>query len=144
VLALTHGELQAKEVSVRKELRSDSPPVLGDRVQLQQVLLNIIMNGIEAMAAVTDRRRELTIKSQLGDHRDLLVTVQDSGIGFDPNDAERIFDAFFTTKPDGMGMGLSISTSIVEAHGGRLWTSPGVPHGTAFHFTRPTAGANPS
>jgi PAS domain S-box-containing protein len=142
VLALTHGELQAKEVSVRKELRPDSPPILADKVQLQQVLLNLIMNGIEAMAGVMDRRRELAIKSQLSDHNDLLVTVQDSGIGFDPSDAERIFDAFFTTKPNGMGMGLSISTSIVEAHGGRLWTSPGVPHGAAFHFTVPTAGAN--
>jgi PAS domain S-box-containing protein len=144
VLALTRGELQAKGVLVRKELLPSPPTIKGDRVQLQQVLLNLIMNGIEAMAPVADRRRDLAIKSQLDDRRYLVVTVQDSGVGLDPSGADRIFEVFFTTKAEGMGMGLSMSASIVEAHGGRLWTSPGVPHGTAFHFTVPTAGANPS
>jgi PAS domain S-box-containing protein len=144
VLTFTQNELQARRVTVRKELQADAPAVMGDRVQLQQVLLNLLMNAIEAMAPITDRRRELVITSLPDDQSNVVVTVQDSGTGLDPNDAERIFNAFFTTKADGMGMGLSISTSIIEAHGGRLWASPAVPHGTAFHFSVPAASGGPS
>ena len=117
------------------------PPVLGDRVQLQQVLLNLVMNGIEAMAAVTDRPRELLIRSHPHEAAQVLVAVQDTGVGIDPNDLDQLFSAFFTTKPAGMGMGLSISRSIVEAHGGRLWATPNEPHGAIFHFSLPVGPA---
>jgi len=109
-------------------------------VQLQQVVLNLVMNAVEAMASLTDRERVLGITSQRTDDGSPIVTVEDSGLGLDAANADRIFDAFFTTKPGGMGMGLSISTSIVEAHGGRLWASPNLPHGTTFHFTLPIGG----
>ena len=140
VLTFARNELQAKGILIRRELRSDLPSVMGDRVQLQQVILNLVMNGIDAMADVTDRRRILSVKSQLDERGSVLVTVQDSGAGLDPQHAELVFSAFFTTKPDGMGMGLAISTSIVEAHGGRLWVSAGEHPGTAFHFTLPATG----
>ena len=140
VLTFARNELQAKGILIRRELRSDLPSVMGDRVQLQQVILNLVMNGIDAMADVTDRRRILSVKSQLDERGSVLVTVQDSGAGLDPQHAELVFSAFFTTKPDGMGMGLAISTSIIEAHGGRLWVSAGEHPGTAFHFTLPAAG----
>jgi C4-dicarboxylate-specific signal transduction histidine kinase len=139
VLTFARGELQAKSILIRKDLRADIPSTMGDRVQLQQVILNLVMNGTDAMAAITDRRRVLSVKSDLDENGNLLVTVQDSGSGLPSQDVERIFDAFFTTKPEGMGMGLAISTSIVEAHNGRLWAAPQHPHGTAFHFTLPAA-----
>jgi PAS domain S-box-containing protein len=139
VLSFARGELLAKGVSVRLALLEGLPCIIGDRVQLQQVALNLVMNAVEAMASVTDRERVLAITSQRLDDDSLVVTVEDSGLGLDAANAERIFDTFFTTKPSGMGMGLSISTSIVEAHGGRLWASPNLPHGTAFHFTLPVA-----
>src|SRR5262249_12475093 len=140
VLAITRGERQARQVSLQLELNEDVPAVIGDKVQLQQVVLNLVMNAIEAMAAVTGRRRVLTIKSQCGEDSGALVTIQDCGTGLDLANSERIFQPFFTTKPGGMGMGLSISTSIIEAHGGRLWASPAHPCGTAFHFSLPGAG----
>jgi signal transduction histidine kinase len=116
------------------------PAVLGDRVQLQQVMINLVINGMEAMVPVTDRPRELLIRSQR--EADLvLVAVQDSGTGIEPDNVDRMFDAFFTTKPRGMGMGLSISRSIIEAHGGRLWATANVPRGAIFQFTLP-AGPN--
>jgi len=102
-------------------------------------VLNLVMNAIDAMATMTDRRRVLTIKSEGAKDGEVWVIVEDSGPGLDPATTERIFDPFFTTKPGGMGMGLSISKSIVENHGGRLWASPAVPGGTAFHFNLPTA-----
>jgi PAS domain S-box-containing protein len=139
VLGFARGELFAKSILVRPALLEGLPGVTGDRVQLQQVVLNLVMNAIEAMASLTDRERVLAITSQRADDGSPIVTVEDSGLGLDPANTERIFDAFFTTKPDGMGMGLSISTSIVEAHGGRLWASPKLPHGTAFHVKLPAA-----
>ena len=118
------------------------PRILGDRVQLQQVLINLIMNSIDAMRTITDRPRELLIKS--GKNPDgVLIQVQDSGRGLDPGQADRIFAPFFTTKPQGIGMGLSISRSIVESHGGRLWAVPG-PNGALFQFTLPSNGSNVS
>jgi signal transduction histidine kinase len=111
--------------------------VLGDRVQLQQVLINLVLNGIDAMTSNTDRPRSLLIRAHQPDADHVCVAVQDSGIGIDPADLDRLFHAFFTTKPGGMGMGLSISRSIIEAHGGRLWATAHVPHGAVFQFTLP-------
>jgi C4-dicarboxylate-specific signal transduction histidine kinase len=135
VAVLAQGEARRKRVELRMELADDLPPVLGDRVQLQQVLLNLVMNGIDAMNAVGDRPRELIIKTQDSDADQVRVAVQDSGTGLDAQNAERVFNAFYTTKPEGMGMGLSISRSIVHNHGGRLWAVANNGPGTTFHFT---------
>ncbi len=137
VTMLLRRELIRSRVSLRTDLSSDLPHVSADRVQLQQVLINLVMNGIEAMRMVSDRPRELLIKSAM--HPDgVLVQVQDSGTGFDLKHADRIFEPFFTTKPDGTGMGLSISRSIVESHGGRLWAESGS-DGAHFQFTLPSS-----
>jgi signal transduction histidine kinase len=141
VLILAHGRLKSQQISVEVELHEDLPHVLADRVQLQQVLLNLIMNGIDAMASIRDRARSLVIKSELQPPCDVLISVQDVGSGIDLEDMGRIFDAFFTTKSNGMGMGLFICRTIIEAHGGRLWASAGAPHGSNFHITLPVAGA---
>jgi len=134
VLALARNELLASGITVKTELPTNVHPVLGDRIQLQQLMLNLIMNGIDAMSAIDDRPRELVIKSaELPEG--VLIQVQDSGKGLDRGQADRIFEPFFTTKPNGIGMGLSISRSIVEAHGGRLWATPGSPYGAVFQFT---------
>jgi signal transduction histidine kinase len=124
-------------VTARMELAGALPPVLGDRVQLQQVIINLIMNGIDAMTSVSDRPRELVIRSEPHEQDQVLVAVQDSGIGVDPMDTDRLFDPFFTTKPGGMGMGLPICRSIIEAHGGRLWASRNVAAGATFQFSLP-------
>jgi len=139
-ILLVQREVLSHGVSLQTELASGLPPVLGDRVQLQQVVINLLMNGVEAMASVTDRPREILIRSQLHEAGQVLVAVLDSGIGIDSETAERLFSAFFTTKPSGMGMGLSISRSIIRAHGGRLWVSPNPDHGAAFQFTVPING----
>ncbi len=142
VLSLTRQELQRSQVSTRVELDPDLPRALADRVQVQQVVLNLVMNGIEAMRGVADRARVLKVKSTVAPPANVAVTVEDTGIGFGNNDPEHIFETFFTTKKDGMGMGLSISRSIVQAHGGRLWASAKAPIGAAFSFTLPgIAGA---
>jgi signal transduction histidine kinase len=112
-------------------------PVLGDRVQLQQVLLNLIMNGVEAMSTIEERSRKLVIRTQNDEADQVRVTVQDSGIGLAPQSMDRIFDAFYTTKHGGMGMGLSISRSIVQNHGGRLWVVANDGSGTTFQFNVP-------
>jgi PAS domain S-box-containing protein len=137
VIPLVRVALLRHEVSLAVELAPELPRVLGDRVQLQQVILNLVMNGTEAMAGVEDRPRELTIRSQPHDGEHVTVAVHDTGVGIDPNHLDRLFDAFFTTKPGGMGMGLSISRSIVEAHGGRLWATPNEPHGATFQLSLP-------
>jgi two-component system, LuxR family, sensor kinase FixL len=137
VLALAQGEVRRSKVLLRTELAGDLSPVLGDRVQLQQVVLNLVVNGIEAMSTVQDRPRDLLIRTQQSQNDEVCVTVQDVGVGLNREDAERIFDAFYTTKRDGMGMGLSISRHIVEDHGGRLWAIPGESSGAAFQFTIP-------
>jgi C4-dicarboxylate-specific signal transduction histidine kinase len=135
VARLLRHELTRSRVSLRTDLAPDLPYVLGDRVQLQQVMLNLIMNGIDAMSMITDRPRELLIQS--AKHSEgVLIQVQDSGAGIDPGQADRIFEPFFTDKPEGIGMGLSISRSIVESHGGRLWSVPGA-IGALFEFTLP-------
>jgi signal transduction histidine kinase len=114
---------------------------LGDRVQLQQVIINLVMNGVEAMQSVTDRPRELVIRSCQERTQQVLVSVVDCGVGISAENADRLFNAFFTTKSSGMGMGLSICRSIIEAHGGRLWAAANVPHGATFQFTLPVNAA---
>ncbi len=135
VINLTQHEAVRKGVALRTELAGELPPVLGDRVQLQQVILNLVMNGIEAMENVTDRPRELLIRSSEDESDKVLVAVQDSGIGIDSQHLEKIFDTFYTTKSQGMGMGLAISRSIVENHDGRLWAVPNDGPGATFQFT---------
>jgi len=135
VLTLTGSELKRHGVLLRAELLAGGRRVVGDRVQLQQVLLNLVMNAIEAMKPITARSRELTVSSTLAEAGSIVVAVEDTGTGLAPEIAQRIFEPFFTTKPDGLGMGLSICRSIVEAHGGRLWASPREPHGTVVRFT---------
>jgi PAS domain S-box-containing protein len=143
VINLTQHEAMRKGLVLRTELAHDLPLVLGDRVQLQQVILNLVMNGVEAMASVADRPRELFIRSRQHESDKVLVAVQDSGVGIDRENLGKIFDAFYTTKPQGMGMGLAIGRSIVENHGGRLWAIPNDGPGVTFAFALPceTAGA---
>ncbi len=142
VAVLLRNELARNHVSLSMDLGSDLPRVSGDGVLLQQVLINLIMNGIEAVSSVMRGLRELTIKSSR-DHDEVSIQVKDSGSGFDPQQAEHIFEPFFTTKPEGIGMGLSISRSIVESHGGRLWAESG-PTGAFFQFTLPANGGGVS
>ena len=137
VVALTDHELRNHDIVLRTELDGTLPPVVGDRVQLQQVLLNLIVNAVEAMSTVHDRSRELTIVSRQDGSNAVLVEVRDSGIGLDAQRAEQVFEAFYTTKAEGIGIGLSISRSIIEAHGGRLWASANAPHGAVFRFSLP-------
>jgi signal transduction histidine kinase len=140
VLALVSIDLQRHQVTLQTEIEELLPPVIGDRVQLQQVLLNLIMNAVDAMDPVTDRPRVLHVRSKLNQPEGVLVSVEDTGTGIDPADAERIFAPLFTTKPRGMGMGLSICRSIIEAHRGKLWASPGEKNGSVFQFVLPTNG----
>jgi signal transduction histidine kinase len=135
VVLLMQNEAVRKGVALRIDLAADVPPVLGDRVQLQQVILNLVMNGIEAMNTVADRPREMVIRSSAQESDNVLLAVQDSGIGIDPRNLDKIFDTFYTTKPQGMGMGLAISRSIVENHGGKLWAVPNDGPGATFQFT---------
>lgn len=135
VLNLTEHEALRKGVVLRTELAADLPFVLGDRVQLQQVLLNLIINGVEAMSSVADGPRELLVYSRLHESKQVLVGVQDFGVGIEPENLKKIFDPFYTTKSQGMGMGLAISRSIVENHGGKLWASPNGGPGVTFQFT---------
>ncbi len=136
VLALAGRELHESQIVINRQLIADLPLVLGDRVQLQQVLLNLIMNGIEAMTAVTDRPRLLAVQSGIDKSGNVLVAVSDSGTGFG-SEGDRVFTPFFTTKANGLGMGLSISRSLIESHGGRLLAAPNSPHGAVFSFTLP-------
>jgi PAS domain S-box-containing protein len=140
VLALTRREIQRYGVSVQTEFATNLPLVQADRVQMQQVVLNLVMNAIEAMRETDDRQRTLSLKSRSGGDRDVIVTVADDGPGLDPAHLGHIFAAFFTTKAEGMGMGLSICNSIVRAHGGRLSATPGAPHGAVFCFSLPAIG----
>jgi PAS domain S-box-containing protein len=134
---LMQAEASRNQVALQTELAADLPATVGDRIQLQQVIVNLVLNGIEAMSAVTDRPRRLVIRSERQDSDQVLIAVRDSGVGIDAKDFRRIFDAFFTTKAQGMGMGLSICHSIIEAHGGRLWASPNSDHGATLQFTLP-------
>ena len=141
-VALARSELLKSGVGLMVELSAELPPVRGDRIQLQQVMLNLIMNGSEAMASVADRPRELRLSSQKFENGGVLVAVRDSGAGLNPEKLDRMFDAFFTTKPTGMGMGLSISRSIIEAHGGRIWAAHSDSPGLTVQFTLPSFSEN--
>jgi signal transduction histidine kinase len=136
-VTLAQSEIHRHQIALQLELAT-LPSVPGDRVQLQQVILNLIMNGIDAMSHILDRPRELLIRSTSHASGQILVAVQDCGIGLDPRHADRLFDAFFTTKPEGMGLGLSISRRIIEAHGGRLWAAQNGEHGMTLSFSLPT------
>jgi C4-dicarboxylate-specific signal transduction histidine kinase len=137
VIALVQPRITSHQVSLRIELAPALPMILGDRVQLQQVMINLMMNGIEAMQSVMDRPRELVIRSSRDETQQVLVSVTDFGVGIAAENADRLFNAFFTTKSSGMGMGLSICRSIMEAHDGRLWATANIPHGATFQFTLP-------
>ncbi|NKJ04092.1 ATP-binding protein [Rhizobium sp. SG741] len=136
VLELVRSEIRKSQILLRTELASDLPLVIGDRVQVQQVILNLIMNAIEALTEVDAEARELLV-SAAADESKITVSVRDSGIGVPLATLDTIFDAFYTTKPNGMGMGLAISRSIIEAHGGTVYAAPNFPHGTVFGFTLP-------
>jgi len=136
MIVLLHGETTRYAISVRTDLATDLPQVMGDRVQLQQVMMNVMMNSIDAMKDV-DGTRELTIKSQRAENEQVLVSISDTGVGLPPQQADQIFNAFFTTKPHGTGMGLRISRSIIESHGGRLWAADNSPRGASFYLTLP-------
>ncbi|MDX2263411.1 MAG: MASE4 domain-containing protein [Hyphomicrobiales bacterium] len=139
-LSRSQSEIQLRRISIQVALHEQLPLVTGSSVQLQQVISNLVLNAIDAMSGVTGRDRVLCIKSALQDSGSILVSVEDSGTGIAPNYKERIFEPFFTTKPDGMGMGLMFCRSIIEAHGGRLWTMDKEPQGAIFQFTLPSAG----
>jgi C4-dicarboxylate-specific signal transduction histidine kinase len=141
VIALSDGELRRNGVSLRTEVPGDLLPVVVDRILLQQVILNLIMNAMEAMHAVSDRARVLRIRTEEQSSGSIIVLVQDSGLGIDPQHSSRMFEAFYTTKVQGIGMGLTISRSIVEAHGGRLWAIANDGPGSTFCFTLPIATA---
>jgi C4-dicarboxylate-specific signal transduction histidine kinase len=137
MVLLLRSELTRYSVSIRTDLAADLPEIMGDRVQLQQVLMNLMINGIDAMKDV-DGTREIAIKSQPAEKEQITVSVSDTGLGLPREQVDQIFDAFFTTKAHGTGMGLSISRSIVESHGGRLWAASNSPRGASFHLTLPT------
>jgi C4-dicarboxylate-specific signal transduction histidine kinase len=134
VVLLTFGEARRNKVALRMELATNLALVMADRVQIQQVILNLILNGIQAMRTVEDRERVIIVSTQASEGDQIRVAVQDCGIGLAPGSAERIFDAFHTSKPAGLGMGLTISRSIVESHGGRLWATANDGPGTTFQF----------
>ena len=138
ILTLVRGEIRKYRILLKVKLPSDLPHVIADRTQLQQVIMNLTMNAIEAMATIMDRERLLIIQSYAHDVGNLEITIEDSGSGINPSEKDRIFEAFFTTKSEGMGMGLFICRSIVEAHGGRLWASPGAHRGSVFHIVLPS------
>jgi signal transduction histidine kinase len=134
---MTQSELQRKSIKLQIRLSSGLPSVRANRVQLQQVILNLIVNAIEAMSEAGVGARELAVSSDASSSNEVLVEVRDTGPGLDTASLDLLFRSFYTTKPDGMGMGLAISRSIVEAHGGRLWAAPNEPHGAVFRFTVP-------
>jgi len=144
VLDLSRNALQRNGISLRTQLQADNPLVCGDRIQLQQLVVNLVLNAVEAMSAPGSAPRELSISSRRAEENQVLVEVRDSGRGLEAETMERIFDPFFTTKPDGMGMGLSISRSIVIAHGGRLWAMPNEPRGAVFRFALPALDGDTS
>jgi two-component system, LuxR family, sensor kinase FixL len=142
VMALTQNELQRNPVELRTNLATDLPLVPADRVQLQQVILNLIVNALEAMNEVGDGPRTLVVNSGTTDPNEVFVEVRDTGPGVDAANLDRLFRSFYTTKPEGMGMGLSISRLIVESHGGRLWATKNTPRGAIFWFTLPVQGSD--
>ena len=143
VIELTQGEAMKSGASVQMQLADGLPFIEGDRVEMQQVLLNLVINALEAMSSVSDGVRELLISTGTTDANHVLVSVRDSGPGFAPQTVEQVFTPFYTTKPTGLGMGLSICHSIIDAHGGRLWASANQPRGAVVQFTVPAHLAVP-
>jgi PAS domain S-box-containing protein len=144
VIALTRSELRSNRTSLQTQVADGLPVILGDRIQLQQVMLNLILNALEAMSGSSAAARELVIRTGQDGSGGVLVAVQDSGPGLKPENRDRLFDAFYTTKPGGLGMGLSICRSIIEAHGGRLWATTNLPQGAVFQFALPQQGQTAS
>jgi PAS domain S-box-containing protein len=144
VIEVTRSELLRNGVSPQTELAKGLPLIRGDRIQLQQIVLNLIMNAVEAMSDASKGSRNLLISTADDKSNGVLVAVRDSGPGLDPERLERLFDPFYTTKPDGMGMGLSICRSIIEAQGGRIWAAANIPQGASFHFRLPAHGVTAS
>jgi C4-dicarboxylate-specific signal transduction histidine kinase len=142
-ISLSLRELQSGRVILQLEFADGLPFVEGDRLQLQEVLLNLIRNASDAMSSIEDRPRQLAIRTAKAEPDSVLVAVQDSGPGPDPAYLERLFDAFFTTKPGGLGMGLAVCRTIIEAHGGKLWATIAVPHGAIFQFSLPAEAGEP-
>jgi C4-dicarboxylate-specific signal transduction histidine kinase len=137
VITLTRSELLRHGVSLETQLATGLPVIEGDRIQLQQVMLNLILNALEAMSGIDDGAREMRISTGREASNGVLVSVRDLGPGLAPQSVDRLFEAFYTTKPDGLGMGLAICRSIIEAHGGRLWATANEPRGAVFQFTLP-------
>ena len=144
VIALTATELRRNGISPRSRLAADLPAVAGDRIQLQQVMLNLILNAAEAMSGQREQSPELLVTTEQDQTDGVRVTVRDSGPGVPPDKLGSLFEAFYTTKPGGMGMGLSICRSIVESHGGRIWAEANQPRGAAFQFTLPAGAEQPA
>jgi PAS domain S-box-containing protein len=142
ILVLVENELEYHHIAVRTTLNGMIPIVFADRIQLQQVILNLIKNAIEAMIPVVEGHRLLHVETEFDGSQNLVCTVQDSGTGIDPENVDRIFDRFYTTKPDGLGIGLAICRTIIEAHGGQLWVSANMPQGATFQFTVPAQIVN--
>jgi C4-dicarboxylate-specific signal transduction histidine kinase len=142
VITLLLRELQRSRAILRAELADDLPPVTGDRVQIQQVILNLLVNASDAMSGVDDRPRELVIRTEIDESDRVRLTVQDAGVGFEPQSADKLFEPFYTTKSDGMGIGLSVSRSIIESHHGRLWAAPNDGPGATFSFSIPRRPEN--
>jgi signal transduction histidine kinase len=142
-IALVRHEALRHGVAIRPQLAPAMPMVRGDRIQLQQVIINLVINSVQAMAAITDRERVLFIRTQRQDPGQVLVAVEDAGVGIEPGNADRLFNAFYTTKTDGLGMGLSICRSIIDAHGGRVWASRNTGPGMTFQFTISADGHDP-
>jgi len=139
VVALSQSDLQRNRVVLQSEFARDLPPVTGDRIQLQQVILNLLRNASDAMVSVEDRPRQLLIRTEPDVDNRVRVSVRDAGVGLDVQGMNQLFDAFYTTKPDGMGIGLSVSRSIIERHHGRLWAEPNDGPGATFSFAIPAA-----
>jgi signal transduction histidine kinase len=138
-IALAHSEVQKNQILLQTNFSAALPKVAGDKIQLQQVLLNLLMNGMESIKTATDGAAQLSVETEEYEENYILVAVKDSGVGLDPGSLDKIFEAFYTTKEEGMGMGLSISRSIIEAHGGRLWAIPNDGNGMTFQFTLPVS-----
>jgi signal transduction histidine kinase len=141
-MALVRFDRQKNRIAVSLDVSDGLPMVHGDRIQLEQVILNLMINGLEAMASVNDRPCELLVSARNSSSEGVLVSICDSGVGIDPNQIDKIYDAFFTTKPMGIGMGLSISRSIIEAHGGRIWATRNDGPGLTVQFSLPVNGVN--
>jgi signal transduction histidine kinase len=143
-IALARSEILRNDVALQTQLAKDLPPIRGDRVQLQQVIMNLVMNAVEAMAAVNEGARDLQIATDKEREDHVSITVSDSGPILKPESLNRFFEAFCSTKPTGMGIGLSICRSIIEAHEGRIWATANVPRGAALHITLPASSKTPS